>query len=222
MISVLLPSRGRPGSLQRSITSLHAGRTGHHPVEVRVAADDDDPATRQAAEQAGAVVTLGPRHGYTALHRYINQLALEAIHTHGTTGHWLALWNDDAVMRTPGWDRAVVEHDGQDLVLDPDTNHPPHERCTFPIVPARLVAELGHFSRSPHCDTWWLHLGQALGILRPIPVTVHHDRYDLTGAHNDQTYATSRASQQTSDYYGPEMTALREADIATLRKVLAS
>ena len=51
MISVLLPSRGHPDLLKRSVASLLDHASAVEMVEVLVAADEDDPETVKAAER---------------------------------------------------------------------------------------------------------------------------------------------------------------------------
>ncbi|MFB4265322.1 glycosyltransferase family 2 protein [Nonomuraea sp. GTA35] len=208
-ISVLLPSRGRPQALHESVASLRTLTDKPRRVEVLVAADPDDHDTIAAAEAIDATVWVAPRrYGYAHLHRYVNALAELA------SGDWLLLWNDDARMLTTGWDSRTVE--APHGVLWPAHNGSPYLNV-FPIVHARLVAMWGHFSLSPHCDSWVQDIADAAGIHHHIDVAVLHDRYDLTGGHNDQTYREAKAGYRTSDYHSPLMVARRQRDIDILR-----
>src|SRR4051794_19943625 len=99
MISVLLPSRGRPASLVKSAMSLLDRATHSDRVEILVAADPDDLGTHAVAEDMGLDCWVAPeRFGYGQLQRYFNRLAETAV------GDWLFPFNDDAAMTTPGWD----------------------------------------------------------------------------------------------------------------------
>src|SRR3954471_7475372 len=104
-ISVLLPSRGRPVSLVRSIGSLVTNSSDLHRVQMLVGWDDDDPDTAAAARESTALdiitVRFPERFGYYQLHRYVNALAERA------NGDWLLLWNDDATLATLGWDSVI-------------------------------------------------------------------------------------------------------------------
>ena len=214
MISVLLPSRGRPRSLADSIAGLTGNAARPRDLEVLVAADPDDATTRLAALQAGATVHVTrERYGYPRLHEYVNRLAADA------TGDWLMLWNDDARMLTENWD-AIVEQQ-EPAVLWPHSNDV--AGCnTFPVWPRAWTDALGHVSLSPHCDSWIQDLGTALGRHRRIPVRVLHDRADLTGGHDDQTRADSLAGYRTANYHTPAMHAARQHDTDTLRAHLAA
>jgi glycosyltransferase involved in cell wall biosynthesis len=212
LISVLLPSRGRPKALTESIGSLLdlADRPGS--IQVLVAADPDDEATLQAELPWQASIWTAPeRYGYPRLHEYVNRIAEQA------DGDWLMLWNDDARMLTQGWDSVVHEqHPG---VLWPWSNDIP--TCnTFPIWPKAWTDHLGHVSLSPHCDSWIQYLGQALDRHERVDIEILHDRADLTGGHDDQTRAESLAGYRTVDYGSPAMGAARAADVAALRALL--
>ncbi|WP_433364068.1 glycosyltransferase family 2 protein [Streptosporangium sp. CA-115845] len=209
MISVLLPSRRRPESLVDSIGSLRVMADNPDGLEILVAADPDDPDTAVAAERSRAICWVAPtRYGYHRLHEYANHLARLA------SGEWLLLWNDDARMLTPGWDSRVEEADRG--VLWPAHNDS-HLLDIFPIVHRSIVETLGHFSLSPHCDSWMQDIATAVGAHHRIPVTILHDRHDLTGGHNDQTWRDAQAGYRTADYHSPPMQAARARDIETLK-----
>jgi hypothetical protein len=212
VISVLLPSRGRPKALTESIASLldHADRPGT--IQVLVAADPDDQATITTDLPWQATVWTAPeRYGYSRLHKYVNRLGEMA------EGEWLMLWNDDARLLTPGWDTAV--HQRPRGVLWPHSNDV--AGCnTFPIWPAAWTTALGHVSLSPHCDSWIQDLGQAVGRHERVDIEILHDRADLTGGHDDQTRADSLAGYRTQEYHHPDMQQARANDTTALRLLL--
>jgi hypothetical protein len=212
LISVLLPSRGRPKALTESIGSLLglADRPGS--IQILIGADPDDTDTHGTDLPWQAVLWTAPeRYGYPRLHEYVNRLAQRA------DGDWLMLWNDDARMLTPGWDAAVREQ--QPSVLWPRSND--IATCnTFPTWPRTWTDHLGHVSLSPHCDSWIQYLGQSLDRHGRVAIDILHDRADLTGGHDDQTRAESLAGYRTADYGSPAMEAARAADVAMLRALL--
>lgn len=209
MISVLLPSRGRPSSLADSIGSLRVMADDPDQLEILVAADPDDPDTAEAAERSRAACWVAPtRYGYHQLERYVNHLAAVA------SGEWLLLWNDDARMLTAGWDARIAE--APHGVLWPAHNDSPMLNI-FPVVHRSIVDVLGHFSLSPHCDSWVQDVATAVGAHHRIVVTVLHDRHDLTGGHNDQTWRDAQAGYRTADYHSLPMQAARARDIEALR-----
>ncbi|MEH0417818.1 glycosyltransferase family 2 protein [Streptomyces sp. B21-083] len=214
LISVLLPSRGRPKALTESIDSLlnQADRPGR--IQILIAADPDDPDTVDVDLPWQASMWTAPeRYGYPRLHEYVNRLAEQA------DGAWLMLWNDDARILTDGWDSIV--HEQAPRVLWPRSNDIP--TCnTFPIWPAAWTRHLGHVSLSPHCDSWIQYLGQTLDRHERVDIDILHDRADLTGGHDDATRAESLAGYRTADYGSPAMEAARAADVTALRTFLGA
>lgn len=189
-VSVLLPTRGRPVELYESVSSLLMKADQF--VEVLCAVDPDDEASARACARLGVMYgqsrvsawTAPERFGYQQVHRYVNFLAGEA------TTDWLMLWNDDARMLTPGWDRATRQWTGRPQhVLFMDAAYPSiGERGNiFPIWPSSWYHLLGYVSLSPNMDVWISELGRRLDIEQRIPVQAVHDRA------GDVTHAEGRA-----------------------------
>ena len=214
MISLLLPTRGRPGELAASVAGLIELADRPDQVQVCYAIDPDDPGTADTVQALRRpldhVLTATERHGYAGLHRYVNASARCA------TGEWFMVWNDDATLLTPGWDSLVREHDGRDVVLDPRTDHD-NTMPLFPVIPARYVRALGHLSLSPHCDSWWDDISNWLGILRPVDVLISHTP---SGGRDDRTALESRAGARSAEFFGPELTAARQHDAAVIRDMI--
>jgi glycosyltransferase involved in cell wall biosynthesis len=184
-VSVLVPSRERPELLARSIESLRGAD-----LEVLVALDEDDP---RLTDYAGiGIPVVGPRHGYGALQRYYNELAMWA------TGGWLLLWNDDCIMETENWMEIVRSYDGKMAVLNPLTNHNNWEidMNVFPIFPRKMVELMGHVSLHCHNDSWIEYVARDAGIMVRVPITICHDRADLTGNNDDGVYAARQLDQK--------------------------
>lgn len=186
-ISVVLTSRGRPASLRAAVASLlhHADDPGR--IEVIAAIDPDDTATAAAAPSLPPQVTLWTapeRYGYNRLHLYLNELAKMA------SGAWCLWFNDDMRMQTRGWDTVVRRN--RPAVLWPHANHVHHANIV-PAWPRAWSDAWGHVSPTSHMDTYLQYVGEALGRHDKIPVEVIHDRADVTGGHDDATYAEGRA-----------------------------
>jgi hypothetical protein len=208
MISVLVPSRERPDLLARSIDSLGEGE-----LEVLVRVDEDDPRLDSYAQFPGLVV--GAHHGYERLHHYYNELAERA------RGDWLFLWNDDCIMETRNWIEVVRSYDGKMAVLNPNTNHDNWEidMNVFPILPRKMFELMGHFSLSNHNDSWVEFVARDAGIMVRVPISIIHDRYDLTGNNDDDVYARRRRADE--HFRSPEMASARERDAGAIREYLA-
>jgi hypothetical protein len=200
MISVLVPSRERPDVLRRSIESL-----GEGDFEVLVRVDDDDPRLDAYAEIRGVVA--GTPHGYGGLHHYYDELAERA------RGDWLFLWNDDCIMETRHWIDVVRSFDGKMAVLNPRTNHENWDidMNVFPILPRKMFELMGHFSLSPHNDSWVEFVARDAGIMFRVPISILHDRADLTGNNDDDVYARRRLERE--EFHSPEMARARARDV---------
>lgn len=213
LITVLLPTRGRAHLLERSIGSLYDTASGPGQVEVRCGVDDDDAATIEKLQSMGIRPWITQRLGYGMLHEYVNVMARQA-----AEADWFLLWNDDAIMLTHGWD-AIVRQFEPSYVLDCWSNHEPLT-CAFPIVPAHWVRWVGHFSLSPHNDSWWQYIGQWLHRLVRVEIDVQHNRFDLTGLNNDDTYQEKLLHHATDQFYDGPTDMLMKRDRDTIMQKL--
>lgn len=212
LISVLCPSRDRPAELLDSIGSLITQAARPEMTEILLALDPGDDAGHAAVSRILDRVpqvsgwTAPQRYGYAQIHRYFNELAARA------RGEWLMLWNDDALMLTPGWDDIVrAETPG---VLWPQADYAP-EINTFPIWPKAWTDTLGHVSLDQSCDFWVSHLGTETGTMRHVPIEVHHVRV------TDATDSERMRVGNVNTYHAPPMVAARDVDVARLRELLA-
>jgi Glycosyl transferase family 2 len=219
VISVLTPSRGRPISLCNSIASLLNMASAISDIEVLVAADPDDDSTlaldNRVLGSSASVHVVPERWGYDALHQYYNYLASVA------SGDWLLLWNDDALMKTPSWDTVIQSQ--QPAVLSLEANHGGGANF-FPAWPKMWTDACGHVSLSPNVDLWLGQVADMIGKHNRIPVRVHHDRFDVTGGHKDQTYDEGRGVLGSySNHVSHDAAENREArarDAEIIRKLL--
>lgn len=181
-------------------------------VEVCVIYDPDDPETGRVARELECqiVVEAPTRWGYRRLHEYFN--ALVSI----SSGDWLMLWNDDAVMQTDGWDDVIASESPGVLSLRSNFR----DLDMFPVAHRRVVDAMGHFSLSNHNDSWLHDVAVGAGCLRGVDVYVHHDRFDLTGNNQDDVYRASSTGYTTMEYYGLELHARRGLDVERVRAAL--
>jgi hypothetical protein len=190
-ISILLPTRGRTGSLKRSLVSLIDLVHDHSDIELLLGFDDDDTATVDyfmthivpELDSRGVVYTASefPPMGYVRLNDYVNALAGQA------QGQWMMFWNDDAVMHTQDWDLRIHDHDGKFRVLRMPT-HNEHPYAIFPIIPREWYDLFGYVSAHQLNDAWISQIAYMLNIMQDIAVQVTHDRKDLTGNNDDTTF----------------------------------
>lgn len=153
-------------------------------LEIIVAVDPDDDEVKSAAYPWPVELWVAPeRYGYTQLHKYLNALAEQA------TGEWLMWFNDDMRMLTRGWDSIITSH--RPAVIWPRANHVHHANIA-PAWPRAWSNATGRASPTSHMDTYWQRVGEALGRHDQVDVEIFHDRADVTGGHDDQTYAEGR------------------------------
>lgn len=204
MITVMFPSRGRLQSVRRLSALLREYAAGE--VQILAGIDPDE---IYPAIPGVEFWRSDRRHGYNGQQHYLNAM-LPMV-----AGDWILSWGDDALMATKGWDAIIARHGP--AVLWPTSNGFPY--C-FPVFPASWARALGRVTPTPHVDSYWLSVGKGLNRHVEIPVHVWHDRKDLTGGHDDQTYAEGRAMLgQTgmADDGGAEVIA---KDVETIRRLL--
>ena len=192
VISILLPTRGRTDVLFNSIKSLVETASDHKRIELLLGIDDDDVDVRKFIEETIAPYlrekTIECRAnvfqplGYENLHTYVNTLAQSA------TGDWFFFWNDDALMLTEGWDSVIEGYTGQFKLLGPKDNHNGHPYAILPVVPRDWFRLMDHLSMNAQNDAWLSHIAYMLDIFERIDVEILHDRADLTGNNDDDTF----------------------------------
>lgn len=190
-VSVLLPTRGRREALKRSVMSLVETATDATKIEIILGFDNDDSNTQQwfmenvvtLLKDSDVVIKIlnFERLGYGRLNEYVNNLARYA------EGRWFLFWNDDAWMETSGWDDEIIKYNGKFRVLRIPT-HNEHPYAIFPIIPREWLRLFGYLSFHQLSDAWISQIGYMLNIIENISVSCVHDRADLTGNNEDETF----------------------------------
>jgi hypothetical protein len=190
-IAVLLPTRGRTATLERSIMSLLNRAVDIDKVQLLLGFDDDDSVgieyfqehiePKLIEKKINYDAQVFEPMGYGRLNEYVNALGL------ASDADWLFFWNDDALMDTAGWDRMISKHTGEFKCLSVYT-HNEHPYSIFPIVPREWMDHLGYLSPHSLNDAWLSQQAYLLDIFERVPVWVTHDRSDLTGNNNDDTF----------------------------------
>lgn len=202
MISVLVPSRGRPELLRASLESL-----GEGDFEILVHLDDDDPELSEYLSIPTTYTIIGKRYGYKGLHHYINTLCRVAY------GDWLMLWNDDAVMDTPGWADKLHQPTKPEVI---NFDHQDDQNL-FPLVSRQMYEAMGHFSLSTHNDSWVQDIANEVGIHTYIPgVRVIHLRDGL----DDETKRESQSAYATTSPEYNTLASFRKQDANKIRRLL--
>ena len=207
-ISILLPTRKRTEAVIKSVGSLLSQAADPTRIELLIAYDDDDEESREFfsttwfpfVEQCGATTKVfeSERHGYLRLYKYVNMLAEQA------SGDWIMFWNDDALMLTEKWDDEIVKHTGFFGLLRMPCVTMNHPFALFPIIPREWVDFFGRVSPVNHSDWWIYHVTATVGRMINIPVNVYHDRADVTGGNNDETFKEQSYAADGKDPTNPE------------------
>ena len=154
-IAVLLPTRGRTDSLDRSVISIINRAVDISSIQILFAFDDDDTVGQEHFARSvqpwldlkgvDYEAMLFEPLGYIRLNEYLNALAKKA------DADWVFFWNDDAIMDTAGWDRIIASHTGEFKILSVHANND-HPYSIFPIVPRAWYDVTHHLSRHQMID----------------------------------------------------------------------
>lgn len=189
-ISVLIPTRGRLQWLQECIESILTTASDPLRVEILLGMDNDDTETVKGIQDTialkgytGVIVELFERAGYKNLDVYMNRLA------ELSTGDYLLCFNDDARIRTQGWDQVLEAADAAKdtiYVFQLKNNH--SDGNIFPFVPRIWYTILGHISLAAPYDTWIGMLGDMLNVNKKIDAFGYHFRTEKEGEENAALY----------------------------------
>lgn len=169
MLGILVPSRGRPHNLRRLMAAIGATAAGEYRIYTRI--DDDDPTLRDYRAIEGIHMTVGPRVFYGAS---LNELAPLAI-ADGCTH--LAMFGDDVVPETVGWDEMLIQALGNRLgvAYGSDGLERRHgvDLPTHYVTQAEIYARLGWFYlptlRHLYGDNVAREIGKGLGNFQYVP-----------------------------------------------------
>jgi len=224
IISVLLPTRGRKETLKNSLVSLLDTANNPKRVELILGIDDDDTEVKEYIQteiapylqklQVECKAQIFKPLGYENLHTYVNTLASAA------TGQWLFFWNDDALMISENWDTEIEKYNGQFKLLAPKDNHNGHPYAILPIVPMDWFRLMDHLSLNAQNDAWLSHIAYMLDIFERIDVEFLHDRADITGNNDDETFRNRKYKEgnpeDPEDFGNP---AMQQARVRTAFKL---
>lgn len=227
-IAVLVPSRGRPGNIARLSNAIMA--TSTYPVDVYVRVDDDDPHRdaylAMSESGAGAIpgwnaadayprvnVAVGPRLRLAASW---NELARAIAPRYP----YLALWGDDVVPETPGWDTFLTDRldqygpgwaYGRDGVWDHTYGRDIPGQLLLPtatVMSSELAIALGYVSPpglTHLCiDVAWRDLGLeggGLQFVQDVMIRHHHPcagRAELDAVYRDANSVTRQREDNTA------------------------
>lgn len=229
MVSVLVPSRGRPAALEQMADSLASLAAEPQHVEICVRLDDDDPCGRDYRAISAAApwryrVVVGTRG-------VLSGMWDEA--AHAASGEVFLLTGDDVRMRTDGWDTLVRDAFGDwpdriGLVYGRD-GIADERMATHPFIHRHWLEATGRFCppifAGDYSDLWLHEAAAALGRLRFLPTLFTEHLHPAAGkAPMDATYQdkVDRMAAQETFKVWDAAAAERARDVAKLRAVIAA
>ena len=219
-ISILLPTRKRLDLLKKSVQSLINNARQPDKLQFLFAVDEDDNKTFLYLKQSKYPNQLALQFkpiGYENLHKYNNTLAGYA------TGKWIMFFNDDAIMKTKNWDDKIMDFEDEFCLLrfKEQTGHP---YSIFPCFPQKWFYLLDHISLHGQNDAWLSEIAYMLNIMRDVDISVIHDRADITGNNNDETFRLRKYNEgnpeQKGDLHHIGMVKLRYKDALKINWLL--
>lgn len=223
MISILLPSRGRPENITRLYDSVKKTADDFQDIEFVIAIDVDDPADYEEVTKPMQRVRLLPTER-TTLSVYWNnchQVAHGPIYMH---------CGDDIIFRTKGWDTQVkqVFDESADKILfvHGDDGFWGENFGTHGFIHKKWAETVGYFVppyfSSDYNDTWLNDVANLLGRRRYLPFLTEHMHFAFNKGPLDQTHKDRLERHQADNVdelyqtKAPE----RDADAEKLRKVM--
>ena len=216
LVSVMVPSRGRPDRLRSTLANIRD--TASHPerVEILVRLDDDDTPSLDIKDGLHAEcapcrlrVLVEPRgKGYDDIHRFFNEMAARA------KGDYVMVFGDDGRFVTSNWLQAIEERRHRLSVLHFPTFNTPNNKepkswyggqivNPFPLMHRKLAQLAGQLSGHWAIDAW-MH---SMGLLMPFgslverieAVRIEHDHALI----KDQTKADRADTAASRDGMPP-------------------
>ena len=228
LISVLLPSRGRPDALLAMVNSLSATAAHRRRIEVIVYLDEDDPALSDYwklifNDTVAVHYHVEPRRLLSECWNFAASKANGEILMHG---------GDDVQFATPGWDQQVRDAfaASQDkiLLVQGDDLSPNRETlATHGFLHRRWVETVGYFLPPLFScdwnDVWITEVADMLGRRVRLPFVTEHLHHSFGKREHDLTDAEREARGREDDVVSLYKRTAKDrvSDAAKLRAVMA-
>lgn len=233
LISILVPSRGRPDWLHRTVFSAFQRATHPKRIEVVIYLDEDDERLEtynmqlrfaiQPALRDQLKLLVRPR---ALLSECWNVCAQEA------KGEILMHCGDDLSFDTDGWDgmvREAFEQTPDKILFAYGNDLGPHGETfgTHGFIHRRWMETVGYFVpplfSSDWNDVWLNEVADALGRKKLLPFVTEHHHYTFGKSQRDQTHADreERGARDGVVELYKRTTSERKGDIRKLKSVMA-
>lgn len=224
LISILVPSRGRPREHTRLLDSLFDLATHPRQVEVITRLDSDDDHNGYYWRHPQGVTITGDRVVLSALWNECFEAA---------KGDILMHCGDDIVFHTPGWDvevrKAFDASEDKILLVHGDDMSPNTDAlATHGFLHRRWVETVGYFVppyfSSDWNDVWLTEVADMIGRRVKIPIVTEHMHYAFEKSPYDATYREreERGRRDGVVELYKEMLPERRADAKKLKEAIAA
>lgn len=195
--SVIMPTRDRLEMAVKSIESL-----GEGDYEVLLYVDNDDPQLegyKRLGQRKNVRVFVQPRLTYYKFQEMVNFLSKKA------KGDWLLLWNDDAYMKSSGWDKKLATYDHNKIYVARWWKFP-QKLNLFPAITRKMYKVQGFYSLSPHCDSWVQDISTQLGCeVWFDDIEVEHIRDENSLSDDTKKHSSNAYAVTSPEHNSPEM-----------------
>ena len=182
---LLWPSRGRPHRIEPAIDAWRANSTD---CDLLVCLDDDDPTLDEYQRHPDVRYRVGPR---IRMCPTVNAAATENADQY----RYIGFIGDDHLIRTPGWDRLLIESIGDWGIAYGDDKLQGAGLATHCMLSSNIVSAVGYMAipglTHLYMDNFWMDLGHAIpGFLTYRPdVIVEHMHPTAGKSEGDDGYA---------------------------------
>lgn len=217
MISVLLPSRGRPTEFKRLYDS--AMDTAKGPIEFVVYRDIDDPTEYHQADNITFI--KGER---IVLSQMWNECYRQA------KGPYYMHCGDDIIFRTPGWDEIVMNAFPEDKIafVFGNDGYWGNTFGTHGFIHKNWIEAVGYFVppyfSSDYNDTWLNDVAKLIGRRLYVDILTEHMHFAFGKGPLDQTHQErlDRHQADNVDQLYVDKSSERDADAEKLRRCMTS
>lgn len=196
-IAIIVPTRTRPGNIQRMHEQWFRITDATIPTECVIVLDEDDEKNYPRLDGFRYIVvkTSGTRGVVYPL----NHAALQICDQY----EYLGFWGDDHYPLTPNWNSLMyqaLQKQGPCAMVYGDDGIQGINLPTHVVMDSKIVTTFGYMGhpafRHLHVDDFWKYVGMYLGTLIYMPnVKIEHKHYCNNKAPMDALYATNNSEE---------------------------
>lgn len=199
MITILIPTRGRPSILQRSLKSIIDNASTIDNYEIILGIDNDDQNTIDTLKTFDFLKTVKHKIvffdplGYKQLHIYFNILAQHS------TGDLLWVFPDDYEILTKDWDILLLQDKNELYIYPYDVNNNNWSFSLSPIISKKWYEITGRITNNSQTDLWVGHIAEDLNIIKKSSVKTQFFLSPDGGQHDSHNFYTRDKEEWEKD-----------------------